>query len=191
MPSQGSALCQPQDDSGKPQSGDPVRSCHWCVWPGLKHFDAWVPPRAGTGRNSHQAPSIVPFGFLRVPGCRCPAGCVHKHVAAGKDGCHLDAFSRDVCMPATPMTVGQTLQRHQGTHIQHKPQELDPAMLWACLCNAGLCARIVSPLLLLFIFYFSPSLHACANEYFMARKQREFPRSLLLLRQVPAQMSVA
>lgn len=42
-------------------------------------------------------------------------------------------------------------------------------------CLQALC---LLPHPLLFIFYFLPSLGGCANEYFMAGNQREFPRQL-------------
>lgn len=52
-------------------------------------------------------------------------------------------------------------------------------------CLQALC---LLPHPLLFIFYFLPFLGGCANEYFMAGNQREFPRQLPALpRQVPAQ----
>lgn len=46
------------------------------------------------------------------------AGCARECVAACKDGCLLVAFSRGAHMPMTPVTVGQALHGHQGTHIQ-------------------------------------------------------------------------
>lgn len=107
------------------------------------------------------------------------AGRARKRVAACKDGCLLVVFSRGAHMPTTPVTAGQALHGHQGTHIQVPAlKTLIPGTPWACQCRAKAPASVVSaPPPSVYLFFFPFSL-GCANEYFMARNQREFPRLL-------------
>lgn len=126
----------------------------------------------------HQ-PSMVPLGDVCVPGCPCrcwvctqACGCLQGWLSPG---CIFQGCSRahDIRDSGTAFA-----QAPGDPYTSAGPENLDPATLWACLCHAEPLASIVSAPPILFIFYFSPSLHGCANEYFMASNQREFPRLL-------------
>lgn len=126
----------------------------------------------------HQ-PSMVPPGDVCVPGCPCrcwvctqACGCLQGWLSPG---CIFQGYSRarDIRDSGTAFA-----QVPGDPYTSAGPENLDPATLWACLCHAEPLASIVSAPPILFTFYFSPSLHSCANEYFMASNQREFPRLL-------------
>jgi len=91
----------------------------------------------------------------RVP---AHAGHAHKHVAAFKDGCLLDVFSRGVHTPTIPVMVGQALHGHQGTHVQvpalktliQPPHGLvcaTPSCLQALCLLPSFCLSFIFPLL--------------------------------------------
>lgn len=65
---------------------------------------------------------------------------------------------------------------HQGTHIRMLALKTLIQPPYGVVCAMLSCLQALClPPPLLFILYFPPSFRGCANEYFMARNQREFP----------------